>query len=564
MKIPFYTIPLILWLTTSSVMGQGLFSQIFEKKEINNIRASLLPDKKSVYLLWEPSLDEGDVIIARSKSIIDTPEKLYVADSLGRFPVKGKNTTSNFYDYNLKQGSYYYAIVTVDSVKKRNVKLVSNQNFTTKPIIVEEFTAVESASPLVVPSEKFNKTKSIGNIQITAEGTHIRISWVPPWNAVANQSVYSIYRSNYPMDTMEDMKKADKLTEIAHPINTYLDMDIEKSQTLYYGVSIKEEDQPEILPLEKNKSFKRIFFIYDKKGQAEVVKDNSPIQKPDSESKNQISSSADVDQPANSPFTVRGFGYDRSGKGATLKWNPPIAADDTTQYTIYASMKSFDSGVNSFIGGSVIKVGILSHPTTSIVIKEIKPVENLYFAVTAKKADTPEEFNLLEGNSYFKYEFDKDLTPEIPKEESSLVNNNSNSIPENSKTDPSDTPELNSNQEEGENDSERILDNSKYIDINGKYKVQSSEDELKEILLTTYAKNKHSLSVYKLTKYAKNEDDFFLKGKALFYLGISYYKLGEYRKSLKLFNREETREYDPDRSSFWKNRSLDMISRGRK
>lgn len=82
----------------------------------------------------------------------------------------------------------------------------------------------------------------------------------------------------------------------------------------------------------------------------------------------------------------------------------------------------------------MIKVGILSHPTTSIVIKEIKPVENLYFAVTAKKADTPEEFNLLEGNSYFKYEFDKDLTPEIPKEESSLVNNNSNSIPENSKT----------------------------------------------------------------------------------------------------------------------------------
>lgn len=123
---------------------------------------------------------------------------------------------------------------------------------------------------------------------------------------------------------------------------------------------------------------------------------------------------------------------------------------------------------------------------------------------------------------------------------------------------------MNSNQEEGENDSERILDNSKYIDINGKYKVQSSEDELKEILLTTYAKNKHSLSVYKFTQYAKNEDDFFEKGKALFYLGISYYKLGEYRKSLKLFNREETREYDPDRSSFWKNRSLDMISRGRK
>lgn len=556
---------MILWLSTGSIMGQGLFSQIFEKKEINNIRASLLPDQKSVYLLWEPSLEEGDVIIARSKSVIDTPEKLYVADSLGRFPVKGKNTTSNYYDYNLKQGSYYYAIVTVDSVKKRNVRLVSNQNFTTKPIVVEEFTSVESSSPLVVISEKNNKTKSIGNIQITAEGTHIRISWVPPWNAVANQTVYSIYRSNSPMDSMEEMKKADKLTEIAHPINTYLDMDIEKSQTLYYGVSIKEENQPEILPLEKNKSYKRIFFIYDKKGQAEIVKDNSPIQKTDYEKKDQQVSTSELEQSTNTPFTVRGFGYDRNGKGAILKWNAPIGADDTTQYTIYASMKNFDAGVNSFIGGSVIKVGILSHPTTSIVIKEIKPVDNLYFAITAKKADTPEEFNLIEGNSYFKYEFDKDLTAEIPKEESEVVNNESKVIAENSKTDPTDTPELNSTDDDNvNNDGESILDNSKYLENNSKYKVQSSDDELKEILLTTYAKNKHSVAIYHLTKYAKKEVDYYLKGKALFYMGISYYKLGEFKKSLKLFNREETKEYNPVRSSFWKNRSLDMISRGRK
>ncbi len=52
---------------------------------IKVLRSSLLPDKKSIRLDWEPPGGEGEIIIARSNSIIDTPEKLYIADSLGRF-----------------------------------------------------------------------------------------------------------------------------------------------------------------------------------------------------------------------------------------------------------------------------------------------------------------------------------------------------------------------------------------------------------------------------------------------------------------------------------------------
>jgi len=560
MKTHFYTLPILLWLTTFPILGQGLFSSNFDKKETSSIRASMLPDNKSIYLLWEPPSEDGEIIIARSNSIIDTPEKLYVADSLGRFPIQGKNTASNYYDYNLKPGTYYYAIVTVEAVKKRTVVMLADQNYTTKPISIEETSAIATTSPLVsLNSNASNKTKTIGNLLIKAEGSHIRVSWTPPWNAIAKQTIYSLYRSNSPMNTMENMRKADKLVELSHPINTYLDLDLAKSQTLYYGVSVKEDDQAENLPLEKNVSYRRIFFILDKKGNAEVVKDNQ-ISQPASEDTSKPQTS---NKEESSSFTVRGFGYDRKAKGATLKWNPPNGADDTTQYTIYASTRSFDEGVNSFVGGTVLKVAVISHPKTSISIKEIKQVESLYFAVTAKKADIAEDFNLSDGNSFFKYEFDKDLVPEEKKEE---ITTSTTTNPEITKTNPSDIPKLSSNLDKPKDDTvtEGNPENTSNQIEEPSIIYNSDSSILDEILRTTYQKKEYSLAIYKLTQYAKVEKDTILKGKAMFFMGICYFHLGEFKKSLKLFNRIETVQYNAERSQFWKNRSLDRIARGGK
>jgi len=558
MKTHFYIFPILLWMSTFPILGQGLFSSNFEKKETSSIRASILPDNKSIYVLWEPPTEEGEVIIARSNSVIDTPEKLYVADSLGRFPIQGKNTPSNYYDYNLKPGNYYYAIITVEAVKKRSVVMLPDQNFTTKPISIEEVLKSISSPLVSLNSNSTNKTKTIGSLAIKAEGSHIRVSWSPPWNAVAKQTIYSVYRSSSPMNTIDKMKKADKLVELSHPINTYLDLDINKSQTLYYGVSVKEDNQQEVLPLVKNESYKRIFFILDKKGKAEVVKDNQEFSKTDSsDSPNQESKSE-----AELSFTTRGFGYDRLGKGAKLKWNPPIGADDTTQYTIYASTRSFEGGVNSFVGGTILKVGVVSHPKTSISIKEIKQVESLFFAITAKKADIPEDFTLTEGNSFFKYEFDRDLVAEQKEDENNLTNSNS----EITKTNPSDIPKLGKTEEKIENET-TIAENleNQILKVNEPEVVYMSDyKDLDEILKSTYKKKQYSLAIYKLKQFAKVENDPKLKGKAIFFMGICYFNIGEYKKSLKLFNRNESVQYNSERSQFWRNRSLDRIARGGK
>lgn len=556
---------LLLFWAYLPLLAQGLFTRTEEKYDsTRGIRVSMLPDKRSIYVNWIPNVEGGEVIVARSSSVIDTPEKLYIADSLGRFPSGAKDSVTNYYDYNLKPGSYYYAVIPVEDVRKRKVKLLSNQNYTVDPINIEE-SASNPVEPMVIPAGKAKiQNESVNTVVVKAEGSNIRVSWVSPWNAVPSQTIYSIYRSSSPMETIEAMRKADKLAELPHPINTYLDKDIAKSQTLYYGVSVKSENLSETIPLENGKSFVRIFFIKDKRGKSEVVQDTQPAEL---EKKSEISETEAQAEFDTKNFQVKGFGYDRVGKGAILKWIPPNHADDTTQYTVYASTRAFDSGVNSFIGGSVLKVAVVSHPSISISIKEIKPVDELYFAVTAKRANVPEDFRVIQGVSYFKYQFDKDLLPEettstteekpttpkeenLPKEESNLA----------------DSPILGKPLEELEDESEVIhtIDPSALET----YSTDDSEleskraEKLDRILRETYAKGKYELAVSNLEKFIKNETNSKLKGKAYFYAGISRYHRKEYKKALDHFLRVETSEFQSDRTVFWKNRALAKIGRG--
>jgi hypothetical protein len=560
----FKILALLLFWAYLPLAAQGLFTRSEEKFDsTRGIRVSMLPDKKSTYVNWIPNEEGGEVIIARSNSVIDTPEKLYIADSLGRFPSGAKNSVTNYYDYNLKPGSYFYAVIPVDHVRKRKVKLLSNQNYTTDPIIIQEYTD-NPAEPMVVAAGKpIAKNESIGTVVVKAEGTNIRVSWVSPWNAVPSQTVYSIYRSSSPMETIEEMRKADKLAELPHPINTYLDKDIEKSQTLYYGVSVKSENLPETIPLENGKSFVRIFFIRDKRGKSEVVQDTEPTEL-DKSSEKVATTQAEFDTKE---FQVKGFGYERVGKGAILKWIAPNQADDTTQYTIYASTRAFDAGVNSFIGGSVLKVAVVPHPSTSISIKEIKPVDELYFAITAKRANVPEDFRVTEGTSYFRYQFDKNKIPEeaiANKEEKTKAPKEV--IPTKEESSLSDTPTLGRPQEELEDGSEEFytIDPEDLEDFIIDEKQLDSEraDKLDRILRATYAKGKYELAVSNLEKFIKNETNSKLKGKAYFYAGISRYHRKEYKKALDHFLKVETSEFQSDRTVFWKNRALAKIGRG--
>ncbi len=548
----------IFWGELIYAESPGLFNSILEEGRIRGIRASLLPDGRSIYLLWEPSGTEGEVIVARSNSVIDTPEKLYIADSMGRFPSQSRNTVSNYYDYNLKPGTYYYAVVPVRDVRERKVRLIAGENYTIEPVQVQRAQELPETQKLE-PDPSQASSKSVGAITARAEGNNIRINWVPPWNAIPGKTIYSVYRSSSPLSTMEEMREADKLAEIPHPINTYLDQNIEKSQTLYYGVSVKDESKEEQLPLEKGKSFVRVFFIRTKEGKTEAIRDSQPTEITEQEQK-------EGDTPAN--LIVQGFGYSREGKGAILKWNHPPNADDTTQYTIYASVFPFNRGVNSFVGGGVIKVGTLSYPKSSLLIREIKPVENLYFAITAKKAGIPENLTAEDGVNTFRYEFEKDISPDEKKEVVVPQSDPEIKNPPETETNPSRTPVLGSKpvsqsiSDPGEKLEAELEDNFSEEKVIRDTLDFHDSSRLYQILRESYAKKDYHKCIFLLNSFIRSESDPKLLGMARLYRGISHYKTGGYSKALEDFLHKETMNYNSERTVFWKNKTLAKLGRG--
>lgn len=558
----------------SHLYGQGFLTLEEKKNYIQNIKATLLPDGKSVYIQWESQLKEGEIIIARSNSMIDTPEKLYISDSLGRFPARVEKSITNFYDYNLKPGTYYYAIVSVQDVRNRKVKLYPGENFTTEPVIIEKSSPQESTKKLI-PEKQTEGTRNVAAILAKTEGNNIRISWVPPWNAIPGKTIYSIYRSNSPMSTEFQMREATKLAELPHPITNYLDQDIKESQTLFYGVSVKDDTMEEQLPLQEGKSFVRVFFVRDRFGKAEAIRDSQPAEITKEDEKV-------GDIPSN--FIVRNLRYVREGRGAILEWDPPPNADVTTQYTVYAGLKPFIGEV-SFLGNSVLKVATLNHPRNALHIKEIKKIDNLHFAVTAKKADIPEVFKMVQGSNTIPFQFSEEgpasiakeeTSPEYDKEDSSPKKvkeeenkvlpispvqswTNEESTPDKTPLDSQKSPYISTIESLPESKPEPPKDGS--ISENEDIDDYTIQDPLEEILKRTYGQKNYDAAIYELTEYLKKANNPEKIGKANLFLGMAHYQKGNYQKALDLFLKKETERYNKNRTEFWKNLTLAKIGK---
>ncbi len=123
----FLLIPIFLF-PISVILGDSKATSKLSPDSVQDIKAKKLQDGYSVELTWAPPQEDGEIIIARSTEIIDTPEKLYYADSLGRFPSTAKVQLKEFKDINLRPGKYYYAIVTVKRVKQKKVELWKEEN----------------------------------------------------------------------------------------------------------------------------------------------------------------------------------------------------------------------------------------------------------------------------------------------------------------------------------------------------------------------------------------------------------------------------------------------------
>lgn len=252
MKVKILT---LLFLFLSIIDFFNLRSQTIEKNEIliKNIKTKILEDR-SILLEWTPVItgEETEIIIGKSNSPIDTIDKFYMADSLGKYRYKRENPLTIFKDQNKEESLAYYAIAVVNSLKKKEIILIADQNYTTKPSNSSEVPKTESIIP-VTPKTASHITGLIYEVV----GEDILLKWKAAEYAKETETIYNVYSSIEPIlyDDLTEAENIKKLNSITHPNTSYLIKGGGKrDQTVYYGVTVQIKDTPERFDLKESDS----------------------------------------------------------------------------------------------------------------------------------------------------------------------------------------------------------------------------------------------------------------------------------------------------------------------
>ncbi len=482
--------------------------EVTEKKKIDrdvasDITATLSADSISVELKWTPPRDDGDIIIARSNEVIDTMEKLGVSDSLGKYKSDKVNIFNNYKDANLRPGEYYYAIVLVSQIKKKRVKLFPEVNYTVTPIVVPAKNNTPTAVPQI--SEVKHETDSISNLKIRKVDNAVRLTWTPPMSA-DNSVKYAIYRSLDPMSNAGLMEKATKVGEVNHPETTFLDITLDSSQTVYYGVTVTIQDK-ESTALIEDKSFRKFYFVKTEKKE------------------DTIAVVEEKKETTTKPLQVNNLTGNVRKDGILLAWAAPEGAiNNSTKYSIYESMTRIANESNSTLIENAKKIGIVVHPDVSFLHPNLEMKKPMFYAVTIKTGDTDENFILKEGQSFIKVE------PGSKKKKKKKRDD----------TKPEDKPVL----------SPTPL-------------VEEANPDFDTIMTQYYKKDKFTEARVKFESLADRVSNHTIRGKSLFFAALCYYNMKEYSSALKiLLNEDVQMNYDKERVDFYVKRCLE--NRGNK
>lgn len=513
------------------------------------IKAKVTEEKNSVYITWTPPREEGDVIIARSKSMIDTPDKLYVADSLGILSYKDDIRISDYKDINLRPGQYYYAVALVSSVRRRQVQLLADKNFTSTPV-----TIYENENP---PTSTVDSKRFIKSIDIQKVDTGLKIAWEPPDEADRSRPIYSLYRSNSPLNTIAAMQNASKVIEMDHPDTTFTDRSKYAVSGVYYGVSVTIKGE-EFIPLQEDVSFARYGSPPAKKKKKPLAKDEDEEDDGEEEEKPQPKKNKNNKKKTSAPEQdlglvkhekpanikegnyVHEINIELQKEGMLLTWSPPTNVDlEGIVYSIYQSTSPLKNVQSLLDAGTAKKLGELNHPETKYKLKKEDKKKIFYYGVTVR-LDSGEEFGLLEENdSYLKI---------YPEAYANIIKKES----------PLPTEEIEKKEEEKPIPQKEEEKPSK---PSNKKPKATENNEFNWIMSEYYKKGKFTVAHEKLLLLAETSEDPHEKGKTLFYAALCQYNKKNYKDALKLLLKEEVQKnYEPDRVEFYikqciKNRS---------
>jgi len=512
----------------------------------DKIRAKITEEKNSVDISWTPPNDEGEVIIARSKSIIDSADKLFVADSLGIVSYKDDVRITSFKDINLRPGQYYYAVALVNSVRRRQVQMLANSNYTSSPVTIFEN---EDSANTTVDTSRFVKS-----IDVQKVDTGLRITWELPENSDSVRPIYSVYRSNSPLKTIQAMRGAKKLIELDHPDTSYTDRSKDAAPGVYYGVSVTIKDD-EFIPLQSNVSYKR----YGKEpvgknklkkstdddedvpSEDEESEDESPSKKKTKKKTKKKSGTPDDEPFVKTPplvvkegFYVHEINYELEKDNINLTWSHPKDVDlDNLVYTVYQSNSPLKNIKELTNANKVKKLGEVEYPEKKFKIKKVEKKKIFYYGVTVT-APSGEEFTLLEENDSFLKVFPEGYkNAESEKKDEKLESSNDSPL-----------------------DKEKSLKKEENKKSTDKPKPTES-NEFNLIMSEYYKKGKFTVAYEKLILLAETSEDAIEIAKSYFYAALCQYNKKNYKEALKLLLKDEVQKnYDSDRVQFYTNQCI--------
>ena len=525
-----------------------------------NIRAKVTEDKNSIEITWTPPVEEGDVILARSRNPIDTADKLYIADSLGILSYNNDIRVNSFKDQNLRPGQYYYAVALVTSVRRRQVELVKDQNFTSLPVTIFE---KENA-----PSQNLDYKKFIKSIDAQKVDNGVKIVWEAPDNAERSKPIYSLYRSTSPLETVSALRNAKKLIELDHPDTSYVDRSKGAVQGVYYGVSVTINED-ESIPLTEGISFIKYGEAPKKKAkpkqkeEEEEEEETEPTKKP---KKKKVEPTqlppeeviTDEGLVKKKPLVIKKGYYVHEINIEILKdnellltWSQPTNVDlEEVVYSVYQSESPLKNVQNLLDRGKAKKLGEVTHPETKFQFLREASKKIHYYGVTVR-LPSGEEFGLLAENDSFLKIYPEGYASHKEKNKDHKEDKKEN------KKEPSDEKEPPTEEEPPKEDKSK---NKKKTSENSD---ETENNEFNQIMSEYYKKGKYTVAHEKLILLAETATDPKEKGRAYFYAALCQYQKKKYKEALKLLLKEEVQKhYEGDRVEFYINQCIKKRSDG--
>ncbi len=208
-----------------------------------NIKAVKLSNVKgAVRVTWEvnPEFD-GDFIVGRASVLPYTSERALQAISIKVVP---SVADSSIIDSGLPPGEYYYVILSKDKVKDRAIELYPDVNYTSVPVVIEKD----------IPSITYRETPEQVTLihGLVINKTQVLLTWK---GIESSGIVYTVYRSDSPLNTPEALKSAKRLAFITDGSESFIDKNIKKTGDYFYAVTTKNLSGNEDLQLIPDQSY---------------------------------------------------------------------------------------------------------------------------------------------------------------------------------------------------------------------------------------------------------------------------------------------------------------------